>query len=70
LTRQGVFSAKSVVRLIERVLEVIAAEVRIFIASWSLADTIEFDGVTEIIRWARPIIKNRAINIIILLQIL
>lgn len=68
LRRQGEARVKSVVRLIDRVFEGIAVDVSIFMASWSLADTIEFYGVTEMIKWAPPIIKNRPINIIILLQ--
>lgn len=68
LRRQGAASAKSAVRLMVRLLLVMADEVSTLMASWLLDETMELEGVTEMMRFPLPIIKNRAINIIILLQ--
>jgi hypothetical protein len=66
LRRQGEASAKSVVRLIVKLLEAIAVDVSILMASWLLDETLELEGVTEMMRFPLPITKNKAINIIIL----
>ena len=68
LRRQGEASAKSVLRLIVRLLDGIAVEVSILMASWLLDETLELEGVTEMMRFPLPITKNKAIKIIILLR--
>jgi len=69
-TRHGALITKSIGSVIVRVLLAMLAEVNTLTVNWSWTLTMEFDGVTEMMKWADPIIKIKGINIIILLQLI